>query len=343
MQTTTRLYLLLFATLIALSSCEHKVYTETTVHPDGALDKVMIFESKDSSRNIFGLREDEGWRKEVRLKNDTTPSEKDREWITTFQRTFATVDEANADLAAVNDTLFQVTSTFKKDFRWFYTYIHYAETFHSLNRMAMKPDDYVTLEDYAFIDRLPAEGKNISKADDFFLGELNDRIFDVYGTKAYFEEYYELGLRTLRDQKVEARWIDTMRVHKDRVFEVLENRQDVEDNFLLHVMDSLGVPVTSQMTAQLNELAKGFESKVSFISDASEGKYHTRINLPWTVVKTNADSVSGNSLFWSPPSIKFLLKDYTMYGECRQLNGWAVMVSVLFVAGTVVLLVRKRR
>jgi hypothetical protein len=78
------------------------------------------------------------------------------------------------------------------------------------------------------------------------------------------------------------------------------------------------------------------------MSVASDAIYRHRINMPWDVVRTNADSISGNQLFWNPPSIKFLLKDYTFYAESRQLNSWAVAISGIVIALTVFLFVRRR-
>lgn len=337
--------LLPLATVVVLASCEHDVLTETTVHPDGELDKSIMLEfdsAKSVNRNIFLLGD---WDLERIVKKDykTADSAKSIKIFNRFTRKFESAQQANLILAHPSDTLFQITSQFEKKFRWFYTYIRYSETFHALNRMNLKPDDFLTQEDYAFIDRLPAEGKEISKADNFYLDQLNNRIFDIYGTKAFYEEYFELTLRLLKENNLESRWSDTLRAHKEDIFEILENKKDIEDDFMLHVLDSLKIPIDLDKTRnQYHEINKAFEAKVNFITTANDGKYVNCINLPWSVVKTNADSVSGNSLFWAPPTIKFLLKDYTMYGECRKLNWWAVIVSVLFVGFTGYLFIRKR-
>jgi hypothetical protein len=329
--------------LITLASCDHTVSMETTVHEDGALDKMIIFENKDSAKNILGLNEERGWVKIAEFKKEESDSVKDRELVTTFTKSFASADTANAELAASNDSLFQVTSKFEKKFRWFYTYICYSETFHSLNRLNLKPDDYLTPEDYAFIDRLPAEGRKISKADDFYLRELNNRIFDVYGTRALYEGMYDLSTKLIKDNNLESRWLDTLQAHKEDIFETLENRKDLEDNFMLQIMDSLQIPVSDpKIATSYDKLFKELQSVTNFITTANDGKYVNRINLPWAVVKTNADSTAGNTLIWAPPSIKFLLKDYTMYGECRKLNWWAVIISVLVVGFTGYLFARRR-
>lgn len=336
--------------LIILASCEHNVSMETTVYPDGTLEKVIAYENSDSSKSIlkkpskdvFGLVGKSGWGRHSKLKEGMVDSTKQKTFIITYKKAFSSAEEANAELAVPNDSLFQVTSKFEKKFRWFYTYINYSETYHSLNRMDLKPDDYLAPEDYAFIDRLPAEGKKISKADEFFLSELHNRVFDVYGTRAFYEEYYALSITLIKENNLENRWVDTLNVHKEDVFEMLENKKDLEDDFMLNIMDSLNVPLDHKAAkARYDVMFKQLESKTNFITTANDGKFVNRINLPWPVVKTNADSVSGNSLFWAPPSIKFLLKDYTMYGEARKLNWWAVIVSVLVVGFTGYLFIRK--
>ena len=339
---------LVFMAMVLLASCDHNVSMETTVHEDGKLDKVIVFENKDSAKNLLGLSDQNGWEKSVKRKEEPDSTRKveaqpaQPELITTFKKSFASADAANAHLDAPNDSLFQVTSKFEKKFRWFYTYIYYSETFHSLNRMELKPEDYLTPEDYAFIDRLPAEGKKISKADNFFLSELNNRIFDVYGMRAFYEEYFALNIKLAEENNLEKKWIDTLNAHKDDIFELLESKKDLPEDFGLKLMDSLKIPLDyKKVKPQYDLLFKKLSSKIDFITTANDGKYINRINMPWAVVNTNADSTVGNTLIWAPPSIKFLLKDYTMYGECRKLNWWAVIVSVLFVGFTGYLFIRK--
>lgn len=331
--------------VVFLSSCEHDVITETTVHPDGTLDKIIMleFDSAKSARSDIFLLGDWGYERVLKENGKGIDSTKSAKIFNRFSRTFKSAEEANLVLAHPGDTLFSITSSFEKKFRWFYTYIYYAETFHAINHMHMKPDDYLTPEDYAFIDRLPAEGQKISKADKFYLDQLNTRIFDIYGMRAFYEEYFGLTLKLLKESNLESRWSDTLKMHKEDIFELMENKKNLEDDFMLHVLDSLHFPLKfDEARIQYHDISKTFEAKINFISTAHDGKYVNRINLPWNVTQTNADSVSGNSLIWAPPSIKFLLKDYTMYGECRKLNWWAVLVSVLIVGFTGYLFVRKR-
>jgi len=330
--------LLLIALIVGLSACGHNVSMETTVHEDGSLDKTIVLEVVDTTRNFLGIGSEGGWKMNARLMEDSAKekSEAKKKWSVTYQKTFASSEEANAELETPSDTLFRVSSKFDKKFRWFYTYLYYADTYRTINRMTLSPVDFLTPEDYAFIDRLPSEGQTISKADSFYLSELHKRIFDVYGIRAIYEAHYDLDVRLIKESGLENRWIDTLKRHKESIYARLVKKQDVPEDFMYKAMDSLGIPFPfDKMRAHYDELYKQEDAKTNFINHANEGKYMHVINMPWTVVRTNADSVSGNRLQWNPPTIKFLLKDYTMYAEARKVNLWAFAVSavVLFFTG----------
>jgi hypothetical protein len=330
--------------ILTLASCEFDVATETTVYPDGSLDKTILVEKTDSANFLFNVGT---WEKSMVERESTTPvdsaqslSKSELRKFSSFHKKFSSAEEVNSELSVVCDTLLQVTSQFEKKFRWFYTYISYSETYHRLNRLKLNPEDYFTPEDYAFINRLPAEGQKISKADELYLKILHDKIFDEYGEKALYDEWFALASIVVTTQP----GIDSLKAHTKDFREALEkiDKQKIdEDKLLLTTLDSFKIPVDQSKLLEFEKSQQKFWKKMSFISTASDGKFVNRVNLPWPIVLTNADSVSGNALFWAPPTIRFLLKDYTMYGECRKLNWWAVIVSVLVVGFTGYLFIRK--
>jgi hypothetical protein len=341
MKTTINL-LLLTAIVMAFSACEHKVYMETTVHEDGSLDKTIVLETEDTTKNFVGIGTSSGWTQRTRALEDTA-SKNTKKWSVTYQKKFASAEEANAELAAPKDTLFRVSSKFDKKFRWFYTYLYYSDTYHTINRMNLPPDDFIAKEDYAFIERLPAEGTTISKADSLYLTELHKKIFDIYGLRAIYESHYNLNEKLIRESGLEDRWLDTLKKHKEDMYQRLVKNENVPEDFMYKSMDSLGIPLPMEkMRSRYDELYKSEDAKTDFINHASEGKYTHVINMPWQVVRTNADSVSGNQLMWNPPSIKFLLKDHTMYAEARKMNVWAFVVSALVIGFTGYLLLRRK-
>lgn len=335
------LLILSLLVILTLASCEFDVATETTVYPDGSLDKTIAVEKTDSANYIFNVN---GWEKSIlkKAKKDTAKTDSVQyDTFTSFHKKFASVEEANADLSVVSDTVLQVTGKFEKKFRWFYSYITYSETYHKLNKLKVGPEDYVTQEDYAFIDRLPAEGQKISKADELYLSTLHDKIFSKYGEDVMHEELFSLAGIVVTAQPA----LDSLKMRKKDLraaIEKLDERKDVDEtNALLIALDSFRIPIDQGKVAEFQIAQKNLWKKAGFISMVDDGKFVNRVNLPWDVVSTNADSVSGNSLFWAPPTIKFLLKDYTMYGECRKLNWWAVIVSMLIIGFTVYLFIRK--
>lgn len=330
---------IVLALLTTLTSCEHKVVMNTEVHEDGSLDKTIIIEGDSTTinSNFVGIGSAKDWTVTV-LKKDKVEKEDHGKFILTFSKHFNSAEEANQDLSTPSDTLFRVTSRFNKKFKWFYTYIQYSDTYQSINRLQYPTTDYFTQEDYSFIDRLPAEGNSISRADSLYLDRLNDKIFETYGTKALFEEYYQ-GLEGLLESENQHAWIDTLKNHKEKLFQAMENGKDIEDLSSLLIM--AGIPKLPIPYDGILRLRDQIETQTNFISTASNGKYVHSITLPYIPIDSNADSVAGNTLFWKPSSIKFLLKDYEMIGETRTPNTWAVLISVAFILLSITLIFRK--
>lgn len=336
-------WVLALSALLTFVSCEHNVSMETVVHEDGSLDRTIILDKSDSShitKNVFGINEHSGWEVQV----DKMISQKDDDkLVITFRKHFVSVEEANREMNTSSDTLFHITSTFEKKFRWFYTYLRYADNYGALNRFNYLPDDYLTEEDFAFIDRLPAEGRSISKADSLYLHRLNEKIYDLYVPRAFFEEHYKALTNIIEKQRIEQRWLDTLAFRKENIFKELIKRKDVEDDFLLRYADSLGVPFAQpESTNKFKVMLAELESRSNFMSYSNDAKYMNTIRMPWSVIRTNADSVSGSQLFWRPPVTKFLFRDFEMYGESRRMNIWAVVVSAVVVMLTVYWMIRKK-
>jgi hypothetical protein len=327
-------------TVAILASCDHNVSMITDVQADGSLEKTIVLEKHDPHNNMFGISPARGW--DMDIKRLASPPDTAKDDHAVMRKKFPSAAAANAELAVPNDTLFRVTSTFEKKFRWFYTYIYYADTYHALNRMRLPISDYLTQEDYAFIDRLPAEGKPMARADSLYLTELNRKLFEIYGAQAIFEMHYTTAEALLRKTNVAPAWLDTLRHHKKDLFNQVRGEKEIDEDFMEEAMDSLGIPLPIDAFDQFTAMMKPNERIMTFISTANDGKYQHAIRMPWNVVHTNADSVSGRELFWSPPSMKFLVKDYTMYAEARQMNGLPIALSVMAIGFTVYLLLRRR-
>lgn len=326
-----------------LNGCEQTVSISTTVHTDGSLDRVVVLHESDSSaatENMLGISEETGW--DVTLEPDLKSTETDNkpDVNVTFRKHFASVEDANREMDSGNDTLFHIASTFKKQNRWFYTYLEYRDTYRSLNRFTTLPEkEYFTEEDFAFIDRLPAEGKPITKADSIYLSRLDEKIFDLYGARSIFEEFYTHLQESMREHNAPSNWEDTLTAKKEAVFQRFV--ADGGEDGLLSLFDGLKIPFPPAVRESVQQKAAEIEKRTNFISTAYSGEYVHSVTLPWAVVESNADSVAGNTLLWYPPVIKFLLNDYTMSATSRKMNLWAVVVSAVIVCITLWLFLRR--
>jgi hypothetical protein len=351
----------LFA-LCSLSNCEQKITVESVVHPDGAIDRTIVFTEVDSSKantNIFGIDVENGWETKMEpvLQDNKDPGEQTyqtkREKVKgkyniIFHKRFASVDEVNKVLNTPNDTLFRINSSFEKKFRWFYTYINYTDTYVSINRFdQLLKEDYFTKEDFAFINRMPESGKSITKADSIYLDLLEEKIGDFYAL-ALYEEHFKMMLDAMNKNNLEPRWTDSLK-HRKRAMSAMLTKKDndkmLEEAFMLPLIDSLqiGFPL-EKIKDDYKSMFIGFNPRIKFMGEVvSQAEFTHIIKMPWEVVSTNADSVNGTSLYWRPLTLKFLLNDYTMSAESRKMNLWTVIISLLFVIISAGLFWKKRK
>ena len=326
--------------LFLFSGCEHNVTVSSKVYPDGSIDRTIVLHNADSAKseqNFFGANRNAGW--DVVISNPTKPStESDNrnEVNITFKKHFSSVEELNKETNPDHDTVFHVASSFEKDNRWFYTYVEYRDTYKALNLFKTIPkEEYFTKEDFAFINRLPAEGTTISKADSLYLARLNEKIFDLYGSRTIFEEIFRHTVVTLNEHDVASQWIDTLTRKKEELYHGFVRAINLEDGALLSTFDQLNIPMSGEVRASMQQKADDIEKRLEFMSEVYSGKFVHSIEMPWTIMESNADSVINNQLYWRPPVVKFLLTDYTMSAKSRRLNVAAVAISALIVGATI--------
>ncbi len=326
--------------LLLFSACENQVTMKTLVQEDGSLEKTIILEKTglhQAEENMFGINEQTGWTAQV-----TKLDSGDNKYRIEFKKNFASVDEVNLELDRETDTLFRIHSTFEKQFRWFYTYIRYSETIRPINRFnIIATDDFFNREDHAFIDRLPGEGTPISKADSVFLEVLNDKITERFADMAFYYEINEILNEVVQRHNLNKKWLDTLKNNLDLASEIVESfKGNKENTKLQQVVDSL-VLNNPKAEKDIEALADELGNRRDFMGTAYYSSYRIETQLPWEISSSNADSISGNTLIWRPLATKFAIKPYTMYAESRQLNLWAVVVSIVIVVSTGFVFLRK--
>lgn len=351
--------------IILLAACENPVQMETKVFEDGSLGKKLVIEKIDSAthlKNVFGVSVGKGWgfqvdsmrvifnktdsAKRYALKGDPKQNVKgEPKTLIHLFKNFPSAAAANKELNSGIDSVFNIESTFEKNFRWFYTYIRYSETFKPINRFQkINPKDYFTTEDSLFINRLPGEGTAVPKADSLFLETLNKKIFETFAEDALYNEFYRIIETVVMKHTGETKWLDSIRGSKEEIYKMLDDlNTDISAlDFAATVSKKIGIPLPQEANADFRLASKNLSNRIGFMSYARDGKYTNAIEMPWRVVDSNADSVVANKLYFRPLATKFAIQPYTMYAVSRKLNIWAVAVSGLLVVLTLFVLFKAR-
>lgn len=338
--------LILCVCVLSIMACDNPMTFRTKVNEDGSLDKSITLEEADgwlSNNNIFGISEKSAWAIKKELKETPTEKRDKEKYRIEFTKHFTSSDEMNKELDNSTDSLFHVHSQFEKKFRWFYTYIRYSETIRPINRFKMvSPQDFFNREDSLFIQRLPAEGQPISKADSLYLQMLNEKITGRFANMAIFREVYNNLTEVIVRNSLDKKWLDSLSKKEEAIYKMIEQDQGGFEKIAGKVFETLHIPLPQQkVNEDFQELSQDLKRRTDFMSFARDGKYLNIFEMPWSVVSSNADSIAGNNLYWRPLVNKFVFMDYEMYAESRQMNWWAMAISVVIVGATLVLLWRK--
>ncbi len=324
--------LLSFLTMIFLSGCLGNDYhTHTTVYDDGSIERQISTQDSDSSfllNNMFGASEKTGWTAEmlpvVAEQPDSNAIGKP-EYNFTFGKRFASAQESN-EYTLASEALFKIKSEFKASFRWFYSDITYSDTYVATIRFNhVNPDDFFTTEDYAFMNRTRT-AKVPTREDSIYRRTLDEK-FETYFERGYFEEVFDILIQALEKNNIGKTWLDTTRKNKDWLFRSLAVRDFNIDYLQTLLADSLKVPV--RFDAEDEAKFEGLDEKHFF---ALFDRFEHSITMPSDIIESTADSIAGPNAFWFKQGN--LVKDFTMTAQSRQMNYWAIMITVfLFAAG----------
>jgi hypothetical protein len=128
------------------------------------------------------------------------------------------------------------------------------------------------------------------------------------------------------------------------VYKLIEKDQGEFRDVAARVFDTLSIPVPKKKVIEdFNLLSKDLSARTNFMGFTRDGKYLNVFEMPWEIVSSNADSVSGKNLYWKPIVNKFAYLPYEMHAECRRMNWWAIAISLVIVGVTLLLLWKRPR
>ncbi len=343
---------------IIAGSCIDYYKITTKVNPDGSLtrtiqvvgDSTDIFDGQLKVPSDSSLWEISG--KWIHKVPGDTSSEKQYEFTAT--RNFSNVEELNNFLSIDTDTsaYIKAKTEFRKSFRWFYTYINFAETY--IKKMPfnhVEIDQYMTEDEYSFyyddefiyspahdslihiadLESMPALTHQDSLRGDELEEKITLKFIDWY-TRNVFEEYFNLTLDEMQVRMPENH--QKLIENKEELYETLEKFEGLffeskeKENPMLVIADFL--ELSEDSIKRLNPpVFDVFYKKLDITNDIAfeSHKIKNMIEMPGILIKTNADSISSNKTYWNYNNSRNFAKDYTLYSESRMVNKWAFVVT----------------
>ena len=313
-------YVLFGFLLLCTSSClEYKV--TTIIKPDGSCERIVVTKSKkgqgEFKKRGVSINFDETWKTyEENIEPDSI--------IGLASKQFASVADMNEELKKISK--YREDVELKKEFRWFYSYLIYTETYYAMN-----PYNNILIEDFLSREEL----------DDLKRGEIGDslktrlRIYDTQNAYIYFLDsleslvkekgFDEIDVSILRDKKDE--FINKM---------IIETNVSFPEYFMKYVEELLGTKQIWSLEQNIKELEKRIEKNEELIIF---GDYTNEVVVPGLLINTNANNIEGNKVTWNFNSLRFSYLDYKMVVKSRVTNVWAMIVTASVVVLLVLLLI----
>jgi hypothetical protein len=235
-------------------------------------------------------------------------------------------------------TLVLPKETFKKQFRWFYTYYTYQAEYKTLSDSLPVPlSRFLSDKEQRLLfqgDGTALAGKNgleiYTLLDDLQTG------FENWFQRCEFEIIYDAIRDELRRNGAVPSGAESVSA-KDSIFDRIKKTGKPIDNIQLKTVASemdtyYGVTLFSAFASQSKEeLDKIVEQKTALIDLFETGLYFS-LEMPGELIDTNTALTAltdHQSLTWTVDAYRFLAHDYILQAQSRTCNVWAFIVTGL--------------
>ena len=217
---------------------------------------------------------------------------------------------------------------FKKEFRWFYTYYSYTETYPPFSVLTKIPlDHYLTSEEQTlwFQGNDPAfQGKNGTELCDL-LSKIEPKAYLWLNHNLFAESYAAID-RLLPDHPFKNRF----EAARDSIFRLNQDKYDALDAKLPEMLDNYfktdyfsrhGQRIDSLDDPELNHKLDSL--------DLYEITFQYELLLPGKILSSNTRQTTAGKLSWQLDAYRFLPQDYVMTAQSRAINVWAFALTAL--------------
>lgn len=335
----------LSACIICLMSFQACLDIETTsqVNTDGSIVRTITITGDSASiySGRYPLDLDSSWSKSI-AKIDAN------KFKLTAMRSFKTADEMTKALEGTFGKTVQYRFEFKKSFQWFFTVYRFQESNLPYVQYSSIPiSEYVSKAELDMLSQKDAEKSLQTKGDSLAFWSAVERVQD-WELRNKFEPVFASFLKGVSSLNSPSLTVQTVELLKDSLYRRSTKAIDKRniDTLRLIFADVLRNPLVHKAWRASERGFEDIKRKIDFEHEANSNSYVTSVVMPGLITNSNAGTIEGNKATWRDFKDQFHYVGFTMNVESRQVNWWAVVITLIVVitllAGLVLSALRRR-
>jgi len=265
-----------------------------------------------------------------------------------IRKHFSSVEEMSK-LDSVNEWNGQkVNYELKKQFRWFYTYYTYTETYPKLRPLknAVPISKYMTDEEANYWFNGSPDitiGMNGMETND--LCKDLEQKFNTWISNILWNEEYKVFVENYEKLANPPVSLTQFVMLSDSIFEKKVQRKKMLDDGNFDVDKILDDYFQTKCYSDFAQKNKNlFEPKSEDLwSILLPNTLYYSLQMPGKVVNGNFSSKNNETLTWKVTSQRMFLQDYVIQTESRRANWWAFLITIIICVGALSLLFLKKK
>ena len=316
--------------ILSIISCEGPETTVTNIvgRNGSVLRKAeMSYTGGKLTLTDFNVPVDSSWN----LADSMAISEKgDTTWFLFAEKLFVSADAINEAYLADTGKNSSVTRTaiFRRKFKWFTTTWYFAEKCDRSLLHGYPVTDYLSPAEFSFMN-LPEKISDelVAGPDSLEYRSLIDSIqqhTEQWIMRSLISEIIEDAGALCESSGKDSLTTEILRSHEPDFYRLAAEDADVEKIATTVLGENLYEKFKPEIDSALSVTDIKFDRSWMFED------YTMQIVMPADLKSTNGYSMSDGTLAWPVTGNHFLTEDYIMYAESRNINYWAVIVTLLF-------------
>jgi hypothetical protein len=330
--------------IICITSCATNYKVITIIRPNGSCIKEIYakgdsaFLSGDWSKNPYLFRMDPSWRITSLDTNNKTDS-----YNVKVSKTFNSPDEIAATIPLNDDfrPLVVPVETFRKRFRWFYTYYSYKVTYPAVaGEITVPIDKYLNKDEQKLWfqgDFSAYAGMNGIELKDEM--ETIEKQFWKWYARNIYETYWEAicDFEKLSGNNYPATEIQSA---KDTLFQLISDKiiMDEEQLVIIGLYRELDNYFNTRYFSDLYKnnrqqidklVVKKGERLKNLIDNLYSKEFEYELIVPGKITYTNAPVSREGALVWKVNALRFTADKYELIAESRTVHIWAFAAILL--------------